>query len=211
MEPKREPPIPSVSAASLLGEPEVARSHTGAPVGSDSRASSYADFSVDGRPKSLSKKSSFAQLAKNVSRSGFDGYETVLECLFRASLATRIENLALSDAGSRFPRLLTPPPVSAAMLAEWCGARKGRARLIRPPSSSPATDCTMLTSSASAGESGGRMPGRHAASRLLPAPGGPLISRLDMPTLALISAVDRYRNGRNWAVCGLPASGSHMA
>ncbi len=36
----------------------------------------------------------------------------------------------------------------------------------------------MLTSSASAGSSGGRMPGRHAASSDLPAPGGPIISRL---------------------------------
>ena len=45
-------------------------------------------------------------------------------------------------------------------------------------SSSPATDATIDTSSASLGCSGGRMPGRHAASSDLPEPGGPLISRL---------------------------------
>ena len=49
------------------------------------------------------------------------------------------------------------------------------------------------------------MPGRQLAKRLLPAPGGPIISGLDMPTLALISAVDRYRNGRNWAASGQSA------
>ncbi len=61
-------------------------------------------------------------------------------------------------------------------------------RLIFPLSSMPATDCTMLTSSASAGESGGKMPGRHAASRLLPDPGGPLMSRLCPPAAAISSA-----------------------
>jgi DNA invertase Pin-like site-specific DNA recombinase len=62
------------------------------------------------------------------------------------------------------------------MEALWCGERNGRRRVIRPPSSSPATDATIETSRASAGCSGGRMPGRQAAKSDLPAPGGPLIS-----------------------------------
>ncbi len=61
-------------------------------------------------------------------------------------------------------------------------------RLIRPPSSSPATEATMLVSSASAGVSSGRIPGRHAASSDLPAPGGPIISRLCPPAAAISSA-----------------------
>ena len=36
----------------------------------------------------------------------------------------------------------------------------------------------MLTLNASSGASGGRMPGRRAASIDLPVPGGPIISRL---------------------------------
>ena len=57
-----------------------------------------------------------------------------------------------------------------------------------PPSSSPATDATIDTSSASDGSSGGRIPGRQAASSDLPAPGGPLISRLCPPAAAISSA-----------------------
>ena len=75
-------------------------------------------------------------------------------------------------------RGLEPPPTSAAMLAEWCGARNGRRVAILPPSSSPASECTMETSSISSGVSGGRMEGSRAASIDLPEPGAPIISRL---------------------------------
>ena len=74
------------------------------------------------------------------------------------------------------------------MLAEWWGLRNGRVRVSVPPGNAPATDCTIDTSSASAGSSGGRMPGRHAAISDLPAPGGPTISRLCDPAAAISSA-----------------------
>ena len=57
------------------------------------------------------------------------------------------------------------------------GARKGRRRDSLPPSSSPASEATMLTSSISRGSSGGRIEGSRCASIDLPAPGGPTISR----------------------------------
>src|SRR3954462_15631096 len=50
-----------------------------------------------------------------------------------------------------------PPPVSAAIDAEWCGERNGRVRVSFPPDSVPATDATIETSSASAASSGGNM------------------------------------------------------
>ena len=46
----------------------------------------------------------------------------------------------------------------------------------------------MLTSSASAGSSGGNRPGRRAASIDLPAPGGPIISKLWPPAAVISSA-----------------------
>jgi hypothetical protein len=51
-------------------------------------------------------------------------------------------------------------------------------RQILPPPSSPATEATIDTSSASLGWSGGRIPGKQAASSDLPDPGGPLINKL---------------------------------
>jgi len=42
----------------------------------------------------------------------------------------------------------------------------------------PAMLATIETSSASAGDKGGNMPGRQLAMRDLPAPGGPIISLL---------------------------------
>ena len=57
------------------------------------------------------------------------------------------------------------------MLAEWCGARNGRRVASLPPISSPASECTMETSSISSGVSGGRMEGSRAASIDLPEPG----------------------------------------
>ena len=70
-----------------------------------------------------------------------------------------------------------PPPTIAAIEAVWCGVRNGRARLMPPSSSRPASEWIIEVSSASAGSSGGRMPGSRAASIDLPLPGGPTISR----------------------------------
>ena len=56
------------------------------------------------------------------------------------------------------------------------------------PATPPATDATIETSSASDGVRSGKMPGRHAASSDLPAPGGPTISRLCPPAAAISSA-----------------------
>src|SRR6202000_2893916 len=53
-----------------------------------------------------------------------------------------------------------PPPVRAAMEAEWCGLRKGRARVRAPRAISPATEWTMEVSSSSAGDSGGQRAGQ---------------------------------------------------
>lgn len=73
-------------------------------------------------------------------------------------------------------RARSPPPTSAAMLAEWCGARNGRLLVSAPPSISPATEAIMEISSNSEGDSGGRIDGRRAASMDLPAPGEPIIN-----------------------------------
>lgn len=72
----------------------------------------------------------------------------------------------------------SPPPVRAAMLAEWCGLRNGRVRVRAPRAISPATEWTIEVSSSSAADSGGRMPGSRWASMDLPEPGGPQNSRL---------------------------------
>jgi hypothetical protein len=67
-------------------------------------------------------------------------------------------------------------------------AAKGRARLICPSSSIPATEATSEASSASLGVRSGRMPGRHEAISDLPAPGGPTSRRLCPPAAAISSA-----------------------
>src|SRR3954453_9700640 len=51
----------------------------------------------------------------------------------------------------------------------------------RPPSSSPATEWIMLTSSASTGRRSGRSGGSRAASMLLPPPRGPRSIRVGPP------------------------------
>ena len=58
---------------------------------------------------------------------------------------------------------------------------------IFPPSSSPARECTIETSSISSGVSGGRIEGSRAASIDLPDPGAPIISRLCPPAAAISS------------------------
>jgi hypothetical protein len=74
-------------------------------------------------------------------------------------------------------RARMPPPVSAAMLAEWCGLRNGRCAVSAPPSISPATEAIIETSSNSGGDNGGRIEGNLAASIDFPAPGAPIIRR----------------------------------
>ncbi|OIQ69873.1 hypothetical protein GALL_485200 [mine drainage metagenome] len=69
-----------------------------------------------------------------------------------------------------------PPPTMAAIEAVWCGSRNGRTRLMPPSSNSPAREWIIEVSSASIAESGGKMPGRRAASMDFPDPGGPVIS-----------------------------------
>ena len=64
------------------------------------------------------------------------------------------------------------------MLAEWCGARNGRARVRAPRAIRPAMECTMEVSSNSDADSGGNRPGRRWAIIDLPEPGGPMNSRL---------------------------------
>ena len=116
-------------------------------------------------------------------------------------LAERIEHRALElgklveeqHAEVREADLAGPDPEPAADQRRHRGAMVRRAERPAPAdlgrrSSSPATDATIDTSSASLGCSGGRMPGRHAASSDLPAPGGPLISRLWPPAAAISSA-----------------------
>ena len=74
------------------------------------------------------------------------------------------------------------------MVAEWCGARNGRARVRAPLAISPATECTIEVSSSSSAVSGGRRPGSLWASIDLPEPGGPVNSRLWPPAAAISSA-----------------------
>lgn len=74
------------------------------------------------------------------------------------------------------------------MLAEWCGARNGRARVSAPLAIRPATECTIDVSSSSCAVSGGRMPGMRWASIDLPEPGGPVNNRLCPPAAAISSA-----------------------
>src|SRR6202000_2731343 len=88
-----------------------------------------------------------------------------------------------------------PPPVRAAMLAEWCGLRNGRCEVNAPPSISPATEAIIETSSSSDGESGGRIDGSRAASIDLPAPGAPIISK-GWPPGAVVSRKTELGGGR---------------
>src|SRR5205814_2078659 len=85
-------------------------------------------------------------------------------------------------------RVRSPPPTRAGSEAEWCGSRNGRSRKRPPPRSPPATDWIIPSSKASAGSSGGRMPGSRAASIDFPEPGGPTIRRLWPPDAAISSA-----------------------
>ena len=76
-----------------------------------------------------------------------------------------------------------------ALRARSCGAARGTAAGDEPRRcASPATLWTCVISSASSKLGGGRMPGRRRASIVLPAPGGPTISRLWPPAAAISSA-----------------------
>ena len=69
-----------------------------------------------------------------------------------------------------------PPPTSAARVAEWCGASNGGTR-DSDDTLVPDSDRIAATSSASSSSRSGRIPGRRRASIVLPAPGGPDMSR----------------------------------
>ena len=99
-----------------------------------------------------------------------------------------------------------PPPTRPAGLTVWCGARNGRP----PPrvASRPVTPAIRATSSASATASGGRIEGSRLAASDLPAPGGPIISRLWPPAAATSSACRRCGWPRRSARSGAPAGGS---
>ncbi len=81
-----------------------------------------------------------------------------------------------------------PPPTIAAIDAVWWGSRNGRARDMPPSSRSPLSEWIIEVSSASAGVSGGRIPGKRAASMDLPDPGVPIINRWCRPAAAISSA-----------------------
>ncbi len=62
------------------------------------------------------------------------------------------------------------------MLAEWCGASKGGVRE-RSVTGSPASERMDAVASAARSSRSGRIPGSRRASIVLPAPGGPVMSR----------------------------------
>ena len=82
-----------------------------------------------------------------------------------------------------------PPPTSAAVEAPWCGARNGGTVTSTVDGGrTPATEWILVTSSASSGVRGGRIPGSRRASIVFPVPGGPASSRLCAPAAAISSA-----------------------
>src|SRR5664280_104004 len=79
------------------------------------------------------------------------------------------------------PLITRPPyrdPHHTATVAVWWGSRYG-GRVIsgQPGGSTPATECTTVTSRAASRSSGGSSPGSRSASMVLPAPGSPSSSR----------------------------------
>ena len=98
-----------------------------------------------------------------------------------------------------------PPPASAAALAPWCGARHGRCRHSRGSKPRPLIEATAAVSSASASVASGSRPGRRDASRVLPQPGGPLISRWWPPAAAISSARRAWAWPRTSAMSGADA------
>lgn len=100
-----------------------------------------------------------------------------------------------------------PPPTSAIPDAVWCGARNGR-RPKRRASNPPAPiDSIAATSTASSVDSGGISPGNRAASMLLPAPGGPIISS-ECPPAAAISIARFARCWPRTSAMSGPGSGA---
>ena len=78
---------------------------------------------------------------------------------------------------------------------EWCGARKGRDNTsVSLGPNSPATEWILVAASASSGLRSGRMPGSRRANMVLPAPGGPIMSRLWPPA----AATSRARLACSW-------------
>ena len=77
----------------------------------------------------------------------------------------------------------------AAADAVWCGSTNGGTVTSGAPGASmPATECTAVTSSASAADSGGSSPGSRVASIVFPAPGGPTMATWCPPAAASSNA-----------------------
>ena len=92
-------------------------------------------------------------------------------------------------------RGVAPPPTRPTAEMVWCGARNGRRTTSATPGgSTPATLCTRVTSIDSSTDSGGMIEGTRRASMVLPAPGGPTMSRLCAPA----TATSRTRLTRPW-------------
>ena len=71
---------------------------------------------------------------------------------------------------------LLPPPTMAAIDAVWWGSRNGRLRDMPPSVSNPDSEWIIEVSKASIADSGGKMPGKRAASMDFPDPGEPTIN-----------------------------------
>ena len=105
-----------------------------------------------------------------------------------------------------------PPPTSAGAEAPWCGARNGGRRIAPDPGrSTPAAECTRVTSSAVSSSSAGSSPGSRRASIVLPTPGGPIMSMLCPPTAASSSARRASGWPRTSARSGPPAATPPLA
>ena len=80
-----------------------------------------------------------------------------------------------------------PPPTSDTMEALWWGVRNGRTMTGLKSSASPAErahECIRDVSRISSSVISGKMPGRHFAHKVLPAPGEPTIRKLCAPAAA---------------------------
>ena len=99
-----------------------------------------------------------------------------------------------------------PPPTSAAIDVEWCGATNGGVRVSPSAGSTPATERMAASASASSEESSGSSPAIRCASIVLPVPGGPTSSRWCPPAAATSSARRASSwpttSARSWQRCG---------
>ncbi len=95
-----------------------------------------------------------------------------------------------ANANEPGPTCPWPPPTSACIVIEWCGASNGAWRIssAEPPVKRPRSECSDVTSTASVSDSGGRIDGRRSASIVFPAPGGPKRNMWWPPAAAISSA-----------------------